>query len=67
MTTLKKIISIQVLISLLVIAGYCMNISKLVSCDFEPSYKSEILRGVGVMIPPVGVVMGFLELKDIKK
>lgn len=48
------------------VTGWIMNISKLIDCDFEPSYKSEIIRGVGIFVAPIGMVTGFMELKDEK-
>lgn len=44
--------------------GWVMNIYKLTKCDFKDPYKSEILRGAGILIAPVGAVFGFLKLKD---
>ena len=29
------------------LAGYIQNIVHLIQCDFEPSYKAEILYGIG--------------------
>jgi hypothetical protein len=42
------------------IGGYVTNIVKLCGTDFEPSYKAEVIRGVGVVVPPVGVVLGYV-------
>lgn len=50
----------------ILVFGWIMNIVKLIDCDFEPSYKSEIIRGVGIFVAPIGVVTGFMELKDEK-
>ena len=47
--------------------GWCQNIYKLTQCDFEPSYKSEVIRVVGIVAFPVGGVVGWMELEDIKK
>lgn len=44
--------------------GYIMNIVKLTECDFEPIGKAEILRVTGILVPPVGAVMGYLGIKD---
>lgn len=45
--------------------GYINNIVELVHCDFKPSYKAEILHSIGVIVPPVGVIMGFCDINDI--
>ena len=44
--------------------GGINNIVKLCKADFEPSYKCEILRGVGVAVPPVGVVLGYCKFDE---
>jgi hypothetical protein len=44
--------------------GYVNNIIKLTKCDFKTPYKTEVLRGVGVVVPPIGVVEGYLKLED---
>lgn len=51
-------------ITILVLTGYIMNIVKLVDCNFEAPYKSEAIRVVGIIVPPVGVFTGYMELKD---
>jgi hypothetical protein len=51
-------------IVILGIVGYVKNIIGLVECDFEPSYKSEVIRGIGVVVPPVGAVAGWIDFKD---
>jgi len=56
-----------VILSLACFLGYCANIVKLAQCDFESSYKAEIFRSVGVIIPPIGVVLGYVNLKDEKQ
>lgn len=62
---MKLVIIYIALISICVI-GWVDNIIKLVKCDFEPSYKTEIIRGVGVFVFPVGIVVGYMDLKDEK-
>ena len=44
--------------------GYFLNIYKLLQCDFEPSYKSECIRGLGVAVPPMGSIAGYMEFED---
>jgi hypothetical protein len=44
--------------------GYVVNIVKLTKTDFKPPYKAEILRGVGIIVPPVGGIEGWLKIKD---
>ena len=41
--------------------GYVLNIVKLCKCDFKPSYKAEIVHGLGV-VTGIGVVTGYINL-----
>lgn len=43
--------------------GYIKNIVKLTRLDFESPYKAEVMRGIGIF-PPVGVVMGYINIDD---
>lgn len=57
----------QLMLALLLVAilwGYVANVVKFVSADFQEPYKEEVLRGIGVFIPPVGVVIGYLEIEE---
>lgn len=60
------IVAFYVLLLAVLLTGYVKNIIKLSDCDFEKSYKSEVIRIVGICILPVGIVTGYLELKDVK-
>ena len=46
------------------ILGWVMNVVAFASCDFEPSYKAEIIRGVGIVVAPVGAISGYLTIED---
>ena len=48
-------------------AGWCMNVYKLSQCDFKPTYKAEVIRAIGVAVPPVGAVAGWLTIEDTKE
>ena len=43
--------------------GYGVNRYKFVTSDFEQPYRSEVVRGFGVVIPPIGVVAGYFDLE----
>jgi hypothetical protein len=58
------LILLVVIIALLPVYGYVSNIVKLCHCDFESPIKAEVVRGIGVVIPVVGVVTGFLDIND---
>lgn len=55
-----------VFILVIVLGGisYVTNIVKLAGLDFEPSYKAEVIRTVGVFVPPVGVIVGYMKIED---
>lgn len=43
-------------------SSWVLNIVKLVECDFEAPYKAEIIRSIGVPVPIVGVVVGYMDI-----
>ena len=47
----------------LVIFGYVSNIYKFATQDFESPYKSEAIHGIGILVPPMGVVVGFMDFE----
>jgi len=42
--------------------GWVMNIVKLCKCDFDRPYKAEVIRAVGAAVPPVGGIVGWMDL-----
>lgn len=55
---------IAICIVVLVIYGWCANLYKLSQYNFSSPYKAEVLRGVGAVVFPVGVVMGYCNIED---
>ena len=51
-------------IYILAVWGYIANIYKLTECDFDKPYKAEVIRVVGIVVPPVGCVTGFMHIDD---
>ncbi len=51
-------ISMLVLFALIAY-GWIINIVYLVRCDFDPIGKDEIIRGIGVFVAPLGVILGW--------
>lgn len=47
--------------------GYVANIYKLTKCDFDTPLKAEVIRVAGIVIPPVGAVLGFVTIDDASK
>ena len=51
-------------IYLIAVWGYIANIYKLTDCDFDKPYKAEVIRVVGIVVPPVGCVTGFIDIDE---
>jgi len=49
---------------LILTAGWGLNIYKLTQCDFAEPYKAEVIRGVGIALPFVGSVAGWMDIDD---
>jgi hypothetical protein len=58
----KAAVSVTI-IFIICAVGFGRNIVKWASYDFKPPYKEEIIRGIGIVIPPVGVAMGYLDIE----
>lgn len=52
-----------IIVFILCFLGWGINLVKFANSDFEAPYKSEVIRGVGVFIPPVGIVAGYLHIE----
>ncbi len=46
------------------VVGYVKNVAGFTRCDFETPYKAEIIRGTGILFPPVGMIAGYVDIKD---
>jgi hypothetical protein len=44
--------------------GWVNNIVHICKADFESPYKNEIFRCVGIPIPPLGVVLGWVTFDE---
>ena len=49
------------IILILCIIGYVLNVVKFVGCDFASPYKCEAVRVIGIVVPPVGIVTGWID------
>jgi len=47
----------------LALTGWIKNVIKLSECDFESPYKTEVIRGIGI-IPPVGAIIGWMDIGE---
>ena len=61
---MKKVIIMGSLLLVLVF-GWCRGVYKFVNCDFEPSYKAEIVYGAGIVFG-YGVITGWFNIEDKK-
>lgn len=64
---MKKTINwISIIYIALIIAGITGEVKciiKFCQCDFKPSYKAEIIYGLGV-VTGFGAVIGYMDIKD---
>jgi hypothetical protein len=52
------------LLVLFLVVGWVANIIRLCGCDFREPYKAEIIRAVGVFVPPVGCIVGYIDVGE---
>jgi hypothetical protein len=57
---------ISLVIYLLLFYGYFANIYKLTQCDFDTPMRAEAYRITGVVLFPVGIVQGYMDIEDGK-
>jgi hypothetical protein len=68
--TLVEVYVIMAILALALLGpiGYVKNIMKFASCDFEAPYKTEIIRGVGIVpLFFVGVITGYMTIGEEKE
>lgn len=49
------------------LCGYVANIYKLTKCDFDTPLKAETIRVIGIVVPPMGAVIGYVNIDDARK
>ena len=49
-----------VLVVLVAVIGWISNVVKFLECDFVAPFKAEMIHGFGIFIPPLGVIVGWL-------
>ena len=57
-------IMIRLVLLITILYGYAANIVRLTRCDFERPYKAELIRTVGVFVPPAGMILGYIPIDD---
>lgn len=46
------------------VVGWGMNIYKFAQADFEPNYKTEIIRAVGIPVFFIGGIAGYMDIGE---
>jgi hypothetical protein len=54
---------VSIIIYSFLIVGYCRNVYKFVTCNFEPIGKAEVLYGIGTFTG-LGGIIGWFDIKD---
>jgi uncharacterized membrane protein len=47
---------------LLFVIGWIMNVVKFAQCDFAEPYKEEVLRGIAIIVAPIGAILGWFNI-----
>lgn len=61
MSNLRTIFIFYFIATLVFLASWVMNVIKLTDCDFEASYKAEVIHIVGVFTPTC-IVTGWVDV-----
>ncbi len=54
--TFENLFRAQLFIFLILAIAWCGNLYRFTKCDFEPSWKGEIIHGLGIVLPPASLV-----------
>lgn len=55
------------LLYVFILYGWFANIYKLTKCDFDVPLKAEVIRLAGIPVFPMGIILGYMDIKDAKK
>jgi hypothetical protein len=58
---MKLLSVVYAFVFLFIVVGYVQCVVKFVKCDFEPSYKAEIVYGVG-LFTGLGGIVGWMDV-----
>lgn len=61
------VIAVFLILFVVLGVGWVKNFISFVQCDFDAPYKAEVLRGVGIFIPIIGAIEGYIDIQDGKK
>ena len=61
-----ELLIVGLVVAVIIGTGWVKNLIKLTDCDFASPYKTEIVRVIGI-IPPVGAVVGWMDIGEENK
>ena len=71
MNNLWKLNASVLLVTLLlfgvIIVGWGMNVYKFATSDWEAPFAQEAIRGAGLIVVPVGAIIGYIDIEDGKE
>jgi predicted tellurium resistance membrane protein TerC len=65
--TIGMVVLVYIALLIFGVIGWGMNVYKLVQCDFEAPIKAEVIRGIGIVVVPVGAIAGYCDISDGKE
>ena len=66
MRTIVIGVMMYLMVSIIVGTGWGLNLYKLINADFEPPYKTEIIRVAGIL-PIIGMFTGWMTIGEEEK
>jgi hypothetical protein len=58
-----KVLILTIALGIACTVGWILNLVRFTQCDFKPSYKAEVIYGIGIFMPS-SIVTGFIDIKD---
>jgi hypothetical protein len=62
----KETVVAYAIVWILCLFGWGNNLYRLTQCDFDTPLKAEVIRGAGVIVFPLGIVLGYITIEDEK-
>lgn len=60
---MRRVMQFQLIFVLSILVAWGVNITQLLNDDFEPTYKSEVIHIIGVVVPPITLVTVWMDFK----
>lgn len=61
---MRFVLLLAVVLICAAVYGYFANVIKIFYCDFEAPYKCEAVRIGGAIVPPLGFVVGYMDIGE---